>query len=474
MGAGRVDVEIAEGPDRGGLAPEEPTRARRGRVLRVLRRWWPVPVVVVAALVGWHALGESRAEAAATRLRTVDGVLERTVAPPLEARPWPVPRAPFVLASALRAQGGTLVLPVPAQDGAWDLVAYDAAAGTETWRARVVDPPGGDLTSDVSCVGDADPAAVLACTATTGRVDETGLWSDAHARLLRVDPRTRSVQDVRDLPPGSAAVIADGAVVLVEQDGGTLVVTATDLGTGALRPWRVDLPDPLVAGTGTQPWVDVVGGHVWVAGGRLTWSLDPATGELEGSGTSLVLTRGDRVVDIAGSSGSRVLGPAGSVVETEGTPERVAPDDGSAPDLLLLRRRDGSGPEGVLRAVDATSGALAWERPLPVEVGSTLVLLDGVLYGAAGDTVWAVDVATGAPRWTTTGERGVGAPLLTDGRALLRTERDPASAEPLLAAYDLAGGRRLWVAPLPARVEAVRGDDGVLRGSGTDLVVTLG
>ena len=462
MGGDRVDVLLDEagpvepGPERG--------RDRRALALRALRRWWPAPVVLVAALVTGHLVAEQRAEAAAERLRGVDGVLASTVRPGLTARPWATPRAGMLVAQATRTTGGLLTLPWAGEAGAWDVVAVDARTGAEAWRAHLVDAAPDGAVRDVSCTADADPATTLACTAVTG----VGDWRGWAAQLLRVDLADGAVTPLRDLPPGASAVVVDGAVVLVEPAVGSLVVTATDLGTGAALPWRLELPDP-VADDGTRPWVEVVDGHVWVAGGRSTWSLAGATGVLEGSGTSLFAARGGRVVDAPGSSASRVLAD-GQGVRTEGTPETVYPDDGSEPDLLLLRRYDGTSPTGFLRAVDAVTGVTAWERPLAVDVGSGLVVLDGVVYGAEGGTVWAVDLATGADRWTSAGGRGVGAPLLSDGRALLRGERDPEDGTPLLVAYGLGDGRRLWETPLPEGVEALRSDGGILRGWGEDSV----
>ncbi|HYQ75072.1 PQQ-binding-like beta-propeller repeat protein [Cellulomonas sp.] len=475
MGEQRVDVVLDEPaagrPGRAGAdAGQDRVRARRAGLLRALRRWWPVPVLAVAGLVATHAVGEARAEAAAERLRGVDGVLGATVRPGLTARAWPPrSRAEMLVAEGTRTTGGLLALPWIQEGGAWDVVAVDAATGGEAWRTRLVGPaPEGEF-RDVRCVPDAAPAAAaLGCTVLTGPLD----WREWRGTLLRVDLADGRVADVGDLPAGASAVLVGDAVVTARPQGEGVAVTSAPLGDPAAVTWRADLPGLVVPDGDPRPWLEVAGGHVWVGGDTVTWSVAAATGAVEGSGAHLVLARGDRVVDAPGSTGTRVLATDGAV-RTEGTPETAYPDDGSVPDLILLRRYDGSSPDGFLRAVDAATGATVWERPLALQAGTNLVVLDGLVHGATRDAVWAVDLATGEDRWTTPGDPGVGAALMSDGRALLRTERDPDDGTPLLAAYGLDDGRRLWAAPLPEGVSTVRADGAVLRGSGPDSTWVL-
>jgi outer membrane protein assembly factor BamB len=129
-----------------------------------------------------------------------------------------------------------------------------------------------------------------------------------------------------------------------------------------------------------------------------------------------------------------------------------------------------------MRAVDPGTGEVAWERTLPQDGTSSLVLLDGVLYGAGGTTVWAVDAATGAEVWTAEGERSdaSGTGLLTDGVALLRAERAPGDGDRLLAAYRLTDGRRLWATPLPGDVVTLWAQQGRLFGQGSSTVYAVG
>jgi outer membrane protein assembly factor BamB len=475
MGADRVDVVLDEhgtgGPGDPGEPAGDPAAARRARLLRALRRWWPVPVVAAAALVATHAVGEARAEAAADRLRGVDGVLGATVRPGLTARAWPVAaRAQLVLAESTRTPAGLLTRPSIEEGGAWDVVAVDATTGAEAWRTHLVGAAPEGASRDVRCAPDAEPVATaLGCTVLTGAGD----WRGWRAVLLRVDLAAGRVSEVGELPAGAAAVLVDDAVVTARPEGAGVVVISAPLGAAGAVTWRTEVPDVAVPGDGTRPWLGRAGGHLWIGGAATTWSLEAATGLIEGSGANLVLARGDRVVDAPGSTASRVLAPHGAV-RTEGTPEIAYPDDGSEPDLVLLRRYDGSSPDGFLRAVDAVTGVTAWERPLALQAGTNLVVLRGLVYGATRDTVWAVDLATGEERWTTTGDPGVGGPLMSDGRALLRTERDPDDGTLLVAAYGPRDGRPLWSAALPEGVTQLWADGALLRGTGPDSTWVLG
>lgn len=142
----------------------------------------------------------------------------------------------------------------------------------------------------------------------------------------------------------------------------------------------------------------------------------------------------------------------------------IVPDDGSAPDVLVL---DGAGTDGsVLRGVDAGSGRELWERASTRATRSVLVLLDGRLYGVTGSTVWAVDALSGEELWSTDGAGTGPLPLMTDGWSLLRVEDDAATGDAALAAYDLDDGERAWVTPLPDGIEQVESQHGRLFGWG--------
>jgi outer membrane protein assembly factor BamB len=479
MGADRMsEVELVElAGDRAAPRPGS-GRERDGagvRRRRLLRRWWPVPVAVLAALVAGQSLDASREQADAERRRGVPGVLATTVTAPLEATAWGSGAAAVdVLAAPVRAADGLLVGAVrPGTARPADVVGLDPGTGEEVWRRTIAaPPPPGGYVLVPTCSSGADPARVLWCTVADGSAP--GAPGPVPTRLVRVDLVERSVGQGEVLPPGSAAVAVGSTVVVATSGPRSVDLVATDGISGELR-WRSAVPDPLgSSGGGAGPLLSVVDGHLLVGGLTRTWSLDPGTGAVQANGPVLLVVRGGRLVELTGSGGTQVLGADGTgTVLTEGQALPTAPDDGSAPGLLLVRVPDGT-TQGALRAVDADTGEVVWTRAGRGSVATRPLVLDGVVYGSSSREVWAVDLETGADRWAAPGEPGDAGVLLTDGVALLRTELVRSTSRRVLAAYALDDGRRLWATPLPDGVDQVRAQDGVLYGSGTDGVVTLG
>lgn len=470
---GMAEVELVELVDDApapGAGPD-PAAVRHRR--RLLRRWWPVPAAVLAGLVVWQALDGAGDDADAERRRALPGVVATTVAPPLTATAWGSASAADVLAAPVRSEDGLVVGAVrPGSGTSTDVVGLDPATGAEVWRLAIAAPPRpGGFVLVPACSGGTDPARVLWCTVTDGSAP--GAPGAEPTRLVRVDLVERAVGQAEVLAPGSAAVAVGSSVVVATSGPETVDLVATDAVTGELR-WRSAVPDPLgSSGGGAGPVLQVDGGHLLVGGLTRTWSLDAATGTVEASGPVLLVVRGDRLVEIMGSSRTRLRGADGTgTVETDGQALQMAPDDGSAPDLVLVRVLDGT-PLGLLRAVDAGTGAVVWEREGSGSAATNHLLLDGVLYGSTSREVWAVDVASGAELWSTPGEPGDAGRLMTDGVALLRTELVRDTGERVLAAYALDDGRRAWATPLPAGVDQVWTQGGVLHGRGDPGVVTL-
>jgi outer membrane protein assembly factor BamB len=211
-----------------------------------------------------------------------------------------------------------------------------------------------------------------------------------------------------------------------------------------------------------------------VAAASATWAVDARTGVVQAGGAGLGVVRGDRLADLLGSSRTLLLGADGSGTgEVDGQVQALAPDDGSAPGVLVVEAADGS-LQRLLRGVDAASGEVLWERPSDGMAPTNRLLLDGVLYGSGGSTVWAVDAATGEERWRAEGGTLDDYRLMTDGVHLLRVERDPDTGAAGLAAYALGSGRRAWATPLPPGVDSVWAQGGILYGQGDDGVVLLG
>lgn len=266
-------------------------------------------------------------------------------------------------------------------------------------------------------------------------------WCGAGAAELEQQARTAA-----DGHPGLERLLATR--LAGDRDG-----PAGDVLPAAVRQWeRVSRAARLLEVPGPADpasfWLEVRSGHLLVHGPGRAWSLDPRTGGVEAEGATLQVVRGDRLAETVGSSRTRLLGTDGAgTAEAEGQPVVVRPDDGSAPDLVLLQRV--AAPGAVLSAVDAATGEPVWERPLGRTVGTHLVLVDGVLHGADGASVWAVDVATGTEVWSAEGLLPDMSSLLVDGVHLLRAERDTGTGDQVLAAYRLADGEREWAEPLP-------------------------
>ncbi|WP_158373553.1 PQQ-binding-like beta-propeller repeat protein [Cellulosimicrobium cellulans] len=477
MGAGGMAEVLLE--DAGGPPPDprepEHDRARRARAL--LRRWWPLPVAGVLAVVAWQSVTDARTESAAERLRATPGVIDATVTAPLDVTSTGSPELAGALFSGTRTQQGDLaglVLGTGTGPGAGpaSVLGLDPATGEEVWRVDVADPPPADLTSrGGDCrSGDDGPARTLWCVITDSR-DLAGTASAT--RLVEVHLGDHAVRSTRDLAPGAAATpVGDATLVVGTPAAESVRLVATDVSSGE-QLWATEVPEPILSPGSSTGWLSRAGSHVLVATGRATWAVDAGTGRVQAGGAGLEVARGDRLVDVQGSSRTLLLGVDGSgTAEADGQARPAAPDDGSAPGVLVVEVNDGS-LQRLLRGVDAASGAVLWERPADGMSGTNQVLLDGVLYGSGATTVWAVDAETGEERWRAEGARLRDFRLMTDGVHLLRVERDPESGVPVLAAYRLVSGGRAWATPLPPGVDSVWTQGGILYGQGDDGVVVL-
>jgi outer membrane protein assembly factor BamB len=436
------EVELVDEDAPGPGAPADAALARRSRVLRLLRRWWPVPVVLVAVLAGWQLVAGARERDEVERLRRTPGVLAATVTAPLEAEPWGGPEASLVLAGGVRTADGLVVGSAHTDpDGAGSVLALDAATGAEAWRVAVADPLPPGAAGGMDCRPDAEPATVLWCTVRRFADGRSAPAGGARARLVAVDLDRGVVREERDLPAGTSVVPVAGG--LIEVGSGPAGITVRGDG------WATELPDPVPGGE--FPAATVADGHLWVWGATAIWSLDPADGRVEASSPDLDVVRGGRLAQREGPTRTRLLGAdgRGSVV-VDGQPAIVRVDDGREPDLVLLHAAEDDGT-GLLRAVRADDGALAWERRVDLPLGGGLLVLGGLVHGGGGAGVWALDLATGAERWSGRGAPPAGWDLVTDGVHVLRAERDPATGEEVLAGYDRRDGGR-WAAALPEDV----------------------
>ncbi|WHP16918.1 hypothetical protein [Cellulomonas sp. ES6] len=147
MAGGMEDVELVELPGPGAspgpadAGVQDAVDRRRAGLARVLRRWWPVPVVTICALVGWQLVTDARERDRMERARGVEGVLAEAVVPPLDAAPWGDDDTVQVLYGGAAVAGGLLVGPVFLGDGSVAVAGVDRATGAERWRSEVVPVP---------------------------------------------------------------------------------------------------------------------------------------------------------------------------------------------------------------------------------------------------------------------------------------------------------------------------------------------
>ena len=198
-----------------------------------------------------------------------------------------------------------------------------------------------------------------------------------------VDPATGTETWQADLG-GSvirSVAIADGTAYLGVTPG---MIVALDTADGTLR-WRRRL-----ATEGNVLSPSVADGRLYVAlGGAPTghlWALDPATGD--------PLWEYDVPLSV-----------------TVWTP---ALSDGRA---YVVRT------DGVVEALDAASGAVAWSVRTPSPVDALPALVDDVLLVAGtGGPVVALDTATGESRWSVAIAGTPWAPIAADGYVLVPTD----------------------------------------------------
>ncbi|PVU83338.1 hypothetical protein DDP54_10415 [Cellulomonas sp. WB94] len=428
-----------------------------------LRRSWPLAAGAVAVLLGGLAVTQTvfdaRERARLSGDRALPGVVRelsasihelwRSDAGASSAVTGGVLLADRFIGGRLDADGSQAVEALSAQTGAtaWSLPVSSADPTTPADAAR---PP--------ECVS---AQGVVVCLVLDEYAPLTGTIAPTssapqRARVVVVDPRTGSLIAERATPPSSTlAVEKDLVVVAWVGDDGHGVVTGTEPRTGEVR-WTFTTPAPLEARAGERLGLDVAGVGVGVgiivgSWSQKLWLLSPdgvLQRELPGNGGStwfeLARVGLPALRTAEGPIGARttllVDGRDGQTFD--GEPVNLAVDDGSAPGLVFT---DGA----PLIAWDAATGHRRWSSG--ADTGRTVLLLDDTLYSATHDSVVALDAATGAVLWTSPAQlKSSLAVALTDGRVLVVVERVPASH---LVAFDVADGRRLWEAALPAHVD---------------------
>lgn len=465
------------------LAPRTrwPAAARRRSGRRRLPRRWTVAAALVAvlALGGATVVQERRESDRLAEVALLPGVLD-----PLDAPLTEVWRSEHRLWSPLTRVGPLVVGVSDTWDGSRDIVVVglDAATGEERWATTLVrssrSPIGG-----VRCVvPDAAPGAaeqdrvvvclsidalgpspqdmseleprearLLVLSSGTGEVLEEravdastsvaalgpdlvvkDVTDDGRVRVARTGPRGRDERWAFTGPPADPAprfafVRTDEDLVLVPGESGWVLTADGDV----VHAWQPDRP----AAAG---WADVIRGRA------LVQPLRDVLGET-------------RLVDLRSGQGFTV----------DGFPLTATVDDGSTGDLVLVQSSRGEG----LLAQDIGSGRTRWSLPGADEGG--ILVLDGVVVRADADELRAVDARTGETLWSTPATRGRQFGLYTDGRLLVRTERD-LDLGTVLVARGLDDGRVRWTSDIADDIEHLVELEGRLLGVTEDGTVAFG
>ncbi|GEK23348.1 hypothetical protein [Cellulomonas xylanilytica] len=420
-------------------APVEPAGRRPTWLRQHAGRVAGAGAAVLLGLVGLQVVLDAHERDRLEYLADVPGVLSPLQDAPGALRTWTPSAGSLVAEDA----AGHWAIGARYHLGGVDLRGTDPDTGDVLWSVPFslenAQPPGGRQEF---------PSVWVRCTTTTsGHGPRAVCAADvspapsagAVTPLLVLDPETGSILADLSLERGSLWT-ATGAHLVVaapqRDDAGGVrwTLTATDPATGDVQ-WRrrtplvpevhaVRLGDRVVRSEADLTSDDdrvllTDSGHAWLFG---------ADGEPRGDVT--VETDGWAELARAGTlvwaPWQAFAVPAGVLVTRDGTrtavgerPARLAVDDGSADDVVLLSDDEGAG-EATLVGRDATSGEELWR--LGGTSGEPL-LVDGVVHVAQGRDVRAVDARTGGTRWLA----HVGAPpvyLGTDGSLVVVVTAD--------------------------------------------------
>ncbi|KQY23173.1 hypothetical protein ASD16_11420 [Cellulomonas sp. Root485] len=443
--------------DEGLIGPQDAGTGRAPTWVRRHAAWLAgAGAALVLALVGVQTVLDARERERLEYLADVPGVLSPLHDPPGALRPW-APSAGSLVADDAT---GRWAIGARYHLGGVDLRGTDPDTGDVLWSVPYsLDdalPPGGRSEF---------PAVWVRCTTTTSADGPLAVCAaevspvatgGAVTPLLVLDPATGA----------SLATISLAAGSLWSATGSHLVVATPHRDAAGAVRWTLTATDPAtgeVRWQGRTPLVPEV--HAVRLGDRVIRSRADLTSDedrvlLTDSGHAWLFgadgePRGDVTVESDGWAELARAGtlvwtpwrafavPAGILVTRDGTrtavgerPARLAVDDGSAPDVVLLSDSEAAG-EASLVGRDATSGEELWR--LTGTTGEAL-LVDGVVHVAQGHEVRALDARSGVARWVA----HVGAPPVyvgTDGSLVVVV-----TADRTLRGFDRADGRLASVA----------------------------
>lgn len=434
----------------------------------VLRRWWPIPVILALVIAAASVVTDRRDQARSDRLAAVPGMVR-----PLGTVPAVLWRAPTGPDDDVLAAGGAIVV-VGHDQHAWRATSLDARTGAERWSVVLAAAdPGGTQGGQVRCphtgadVGDVlvcvvtEPVSVhqdtSAAGATSGRNHVLALaTSDGHP-LGRWDFPDEVVTVARaGLDVVVATTTRDLFVDIARRDAVTGVVAwhhrSGESLSSTLQSARVEVSPQLVLLTGaTSTVLEAADGTVVFSESTLDYVLIEAVGA-----RFVTWTTPERGV-MHDATGAREF-----ALPVFPVPELT--DDGSAPDVLVL-------DEGrVLTGRDPATGRQLWSTATGL---NPVLTVERCMVVSGGGQTGVLDLGTGKLDWS----REVGNPVpwqpLSDGSlVLVSVLADDGSAQ--LAAYGLRDGVPYWTVDLPDGVQNVSAQGGHLLVRTARAVIALG
>lgn len=456
-------VEVEDAPTATSLsrAPDNPiaatpTPGARGTTAEVVRRWWPVAVLVVLGLVVSGLVAAARDRAFVARIAAVPGLVR-----PLDSAPVPLwETAGSILPGTVLAADGALVVLAAGADE-WTVTSHDPESGAERWTTAVAPASRSGFESAAAMCPALreDAGSLILCLVLQPRVlysDDASIQEPPRISVVPLSARDGQRLGAWDLRGTIVGIdrVEDDLVVGTLDAESHLVVQRRDGRTGDVV-WSMVTPNVMEqAATVISASMRVLPPVVVLEGGS-TIVLDVDDGHTimtsaRYSGLQ-VAALGDRFATWAPVGGGRVHDVGGSpLYPLEGLPATLSADDGSQAGTLIVDE----GPE--VAALDVTTGEEQWRTR---SVLDPRVLVSDRLVVSGASTYGVLDATDGTVLWDVDTEALLPWNPLSDGTLVLGPGESP-DGGPELWGRGLDDGVRYWSVPLPPdvrRVDAVGG-----------------
>jgi eukaryotic-like serine/threonine-protein kinase len=284
-----------------------------------------------------------------------------------------------------------------------NVYALDAATGTVRWTRPAA-----------ASVGYSSPAVA----------DSTVYIADMNYAVYALDAVTGKVKWLQGTRGGvglSSPAVSGGVVYIGSADGYNGTLYALDAATGAVKWSYTTVTTAASAGDFSRSLPTVVDGTVYVNRsdgtvyalradtGKLKWTYTPGGGS---GGSSTPAIGGGTVYSRIGQTVYALNADTGTVKWTNTTVGGLI----SSPTVVGGTVYIGGDAKG-MTALDAATGTVKWAHATGGAFGVPAVVGDTVYISSQDDQINALDTATGAMRWTyTTGDgEGTSSPTVADG-----------------------------------------------------------